>query len=562
MKKTVYIDLMESVMAAYTDEHIRAYTKSVIKNGIEEHGYPRLTANLGILIAHGRKTEYKDEFRKMMDMCCREIPVALGKNGWSAGNDFSVKEIVFCLLEIESAGIFEKTVTDGWRKYLSEIEPYKTYSVIASVPPERVNNWAAFGAASEQTRKYAGIGNESSFIENQIKSQLLSFDEKGMYRDPNEPMVYDYATRLQLATALYFGYDGESKKALEDELLKSADITLDMQSVTGEIPFGGRSNQFLHNETAYAALFEFYADIFKKRGDIKKAGKFKNAARIAVDSIMPWLKQGEIYHIKNCYANDSMFGCEKYAYFDKYMITTASWLYLAYAMADDGIEEVDCPAISKNYICETSHYFHKVMCKFGDYFVEFDTNADEHYDASGLGRIHKKGAPSAICLSVPFSGHPNYALDIENPSQFSVCPGIKTNDGYEYTFSPQAEYKLVEKNIQDQFIRLKFEIKTESGTTLYETFTISDGGVEINASGEGEIEILFPMFEFDGKNHTNISVSEKSAVISYKGYKCIYSTDSIITDKKTVYANRNGHYNAAAAIGNNSVLLKIEIVKE
>lgn len=153
-------------MAAYTDEHIRAYTESVIKNGIEEHGYPRLTANLGILIAHGRKTEYKDEFRKMMDMCCREIPVALGKNGWSAGNDFSVKEIVFCLLEIENAGIFEKTVTDGWRKDLSEIDPYKTYSVIASVPPERVNNWAAFGAASEQVRKYAGIGDESSFVEN------------------------------------------------------------------------------------------------------------------------------------------------------------------------------------------------------------------------------------------------------------------------------------------------------------------------------------------------------------------------------------------------------------
>lgn len=86
-----------------------------------------------------------------------------------------------------------------------------------------------------------------------------------MYRDPNEPMVYDYVTRLQLAVALYFGYDGESKKALEEELLKSAEITLNMQSVTGEIPFGGRSNQFLHNETAYAALCEYYANVLKNR---------------------------------------------------------------------------------------------------------------------------------------------------------------------------------------------------------------------------------------------------------------------------------------------------------
>ena len=79
-----------------------------------------------------------------------------------------------------------------------------------------------------------------------------------MYRDPNEPMLYDFVTRLQLAVSLYYGYDGESRESLEQMLLKSADITLDMQSVTGEIPFGGRSNQFLFNEAAFAA---FYDDI-------------------------------------------------------------------------------------------------------------------------------------------------------------------------------------------------------------------------------------------------------------------------------------------------------------
>ena len=42
------------------------------------------------------------------------------------------------------------------------------------------------------------------------------------------------------------------------------------------------------------------------------------------------------------------------------------------------------------------------MLKFGEYFAEYDTNADFHYDANGLGRIHRLGAPSAICLSVPF----------------------------------------------------------------------------------------------------------------------------------------------------------------
>ena len=56
-------------------------------------------------------------------------------------------------------------------------------------------------------------------------------------------------------------------------------------------------------------------------------------------------------------------------------------------------------------------------------------------------------------------------------------------------------------------------------------------------------------------------MSEKNAAVSYKGYKCVYLTDGIIVDKKAVYANRNGHYNAAAACGKNKVTLKIGIIK-
>lgn len=557
--KKLYIDLMEAVAGAYTAEHIREYTLSVIKNGLSEHGFPRLTANLGILIAHGRKTEFKNDFHKMMDLCCKEIPVALQKNGHSVGNDFSVKEIVLCLLEIEKAGIFEKRITDGWRSKLSKINPYTTYSVIAQVPPKRIGNWAAFGAASEQLRKYAGIGNENAFIENQIESQILSFDENGMYRDPNEPMVYDMVTRLQLAVALYFGFDGKCRRELEDILIKSADITLYMQSVTGEIPFGGRSNQFLHNETFYAALCEFYADALNKRGDVKKAGMFKRAATIAAESIIPWLNENDIHHIKNQYSVGSKYGCEDYAYFDKYMATTASWLYLAYIMADDSISEINCPSEIGGYICETTKWFHKVFCNFGGYFVELDTNADPHYDASGIGRIHKTGAPSAICLSVPFCENPNYEIDISNQSAFSVCGGIKTKNGYVYAFDSQTEYRIIKQKITDTFVQIKFECKQKDGIAFYETCTVSDSGVEVTVEGEGELEILFPIFDFDGKYYTEKSVFEKRVQITYNGYICRYVTNGIIKEKNTVYANRNGHYKAAAACGKNSVSLKIDI---
>lgn len=559
LDKDIYIGLMETVLEAYSDEDIKDYIENVAKNGLTEHGFPRLTANLGILVAHGKKLEYKDSLRRMMDLCCKEIPIALDKKGGNVGNDFAVKEIVFCLIEIEKANIFDKTVTVAWRKELEKIEPHKTYSVIAPVPPVRINNWAAFGAASEQLRKYAGIGNESAFIENQIKSQLFSFDKNGMYRDPDEPIVYDLVTRLQLAVALYFGYDGESRVKLEEELLKSAEITLDMQSVTGEIPFGGRSNQFLHNEAFYAALCEFYADFLKKRGKLDKAGQFKCAARIAIESIVPWLKEGNIHHIKNAYPRESEFGCEDYAYFDKYMITTASWLYLAYVFSDDDIDEIDCPALVKKSICETSDHFHKVMCRYNDYFIEIDTNADVHYDANGIGRVHKRGVPSQICLSVPFCKNPNYKIDIKNPSGFSVCAGIKTESGYVYAFDTVVKYKLIEKSVTDEYVLVKFECKTGIGVKFYQTYILSDNGIEILASGNGELKIVFALFDYDGKQKTNIFLNEKSAVVTYKGNKCVFSASSAITDLNQVYANRNGHYKAMEATGTDIVSLKIEM---
>ena len=53
--KEKYIELMEKALSAYTDEHIQRYFNDVKTNGLTEHGFPRLTANIGILIAHGRR---------------------------------------------------------------------------------------------------------------------------------------------------------------------------------------------------------------------------------------------------------------------------------------------------------------------------------------------------------------------------------------------------------------------------------------------------------------------------------------------------------------------------
>lgn len=375
-----------------------------------------------------------------------------------------------------------------------------------------------------------------------------------MYRDPDEPMVYDLVTRLQLMAALRFGYDGEGKKDLIKNLIKSADISLKMLSTTGEFPFGGRSNQFIHNETFYAAACEFYASFFKEMGDVKKAGMFKRAARLAIECAWRWLlSDSAIHHIKNYYPTDSLCGCEKYAYFDKYMITAGSWAYIAYLMADDSIEEVEISSENKNYVCETSNYFHKVFCKFGAYFAEFDTEADPHYDGSGLGRFHKCGLPSALCLSVPFAKKTNYLIDIENVSGLSICGGIKRDDEYICICNNDIKYKLIKKEITDDFLRVKFDC----GGLFKEIYTISDYGLKIEVCGEGDLILNLPVFEFDGKDYTDITVLPMSVEVLYKEGRCQYVTDRKIEDTTEIYANRNGHYRRFVVTGKNNIFINI-----
>ncbi len=561
MEKQRYLDLAEKVLGAYTADDIRLNTKDAEERGIYEHGFPRLTACLGILAAHGRAKEYKDDFLKMMTLCCEQIPTALQRNGGAVGNDFSVKEIVLCLLEVENAGIFDKPVTEKWRANLAKIDPYAAYTAVAvrmRERGERVHNWAAFSAASEQLKLYAGIGGDRRFIDEQIASQLEWFDENGMYRDPAEPILYDFMTRLQLCVAIYFGYDGRHRAALLETLLKSAELTLDMQSVTGEIPFGGRSAQFLFNEACYSALCEFYAELFNRSGNTEKAGLFKSAAAQAAQSVTSYLTHEKISHIKNRFDPHEGFGCESYAYFDKYMITAASNLYLAYAMANETIAEKSGSSHCKNGIFQTSAHFHKIMCRRDDYFIEIETKADGHYDANGLGRVHKKGAPSAICLSVPFAKEPNYRINGKNPSFLSVAARAQTENGSINTSDPDVRYTLIESS-EDGRAFVKFLCVAENGAHIEQSFAVGAGGVTVEAEADGQVEIMFPMLSFDGERYARHMVGEKQASVLYAGWCCRFLTDGTIGRESAFYENRNGRYAVFYATGEGHVSLKIEI---
>ena len=553
-ERSSYIDLMEKVLSAYSNEHIDRYFNDVKTNGLKEHGFPRLTANIGILIAHGRRTDLTSRFIEMMNFCCQQIP------GVKAANDFSVKEIIFCLQELEKAQAVSPEKINEWKALLRTINPYTCYNVYAKDENHTVHNWAAFTMVSEYMRQIMGLTDSyKDFIDLQAYSQLRLLDENGMYRDPNEPMVYDLVTRGLFAIMLHENYNGKYKKEWQQALDKSAIPTLKMQSVTGELPYGGRSNQFIHNESHIAIMMEYYAGEFARKGDMATAGKFKAGVNRALENISEWLNKKPISHVKNRFPISSKYGCEHYAYFDKYMITAASFLYVAYRFCDPAIPAVELNDKQGDTWLSSDH-FHKLFMRAGDYFAEYDYRADVHYDASGLGRLHKKGAPGAICIAAPGTDQPVYTTDIKSAARFAITPEVYSNGKWLSGTSTNAVHKVVKHTAKGETASAEILCRWVNGPQIKTAYLLDKDGMHITAEGDSEVGLLLPAFKFDGKEKAEITNSGNTLSIKYQNWICRYQvTGGVIRAAGKTGCNRNGHYRLFRAEGKKRFSVDITI---
>jgi hypothetical protein len=267
-----------------------------------------------------------------------------------------------------------------------------------------------------------------------------------------------------------------------------------------------------------------------------------------------WLSRDPIRHVKNRFPTETKYGCEKYAYFDKYMITTASHIFSAYMICGDSIESGkfdDSPAD-----LETSDHFHKLFLRAGGYSLEFDTYGDPHYDSSGLGRVHRYGAPSAICLTLPCADEPNYRVDSDEKFRASLCPG-KISDG-EIFFACDSEepVKIISHGHgeRDAFALLEY------AEGLAGEYSVSADGVAIKITGDGTVIHMLPIFSFDGESETEISVRDGIIEVSYLGWVCKYKTSGAIRETNIVARNRSGYYKIFFAESEAELEIRIEIL--
>ena len=165
VSKSDYLDFMEAAVNAYSDERLVSYQAEAERDGVQEHGFPRLAANLAILVANGRLAAKRDLAQKMMDVACRDAckgPMP-PKSG---GNEFSVKELSIALEEVEKRKTFPSSLVGRWREALASVDAERCYSYgKLEVNKTRAYNWVVFACASEQARRRRGLGGDAGFVE-------------------------------------------------------------------------------------------------------------------------------------------------------------------------------------------------------------------------------------------------------------------------------------------------------------------------------------------------------------------------------------------------------------
>jgi hypothetical protein len=516
----------------------------------------RFVGALGGLMLQGRCLDLADNGIRALTAAAGDLYAASQKP--VKGSEFYGKELMLGYVALKDR--VDEATLKLWKKHLGGFDPDKTYEVVLSkLPAAELHNYTTFALAGEQAKKRHGLADNTDFIERHLATQLSRFNRFGMYYDPANPMTYDAVPRMNLSLLMFFGYDGPQRAALEEMLRRGALTMLLTMSTTGECPFGGRSNQQNFNEPTAALLFEYEAARLKRAGDAELAGVFKRAAHLAVLSVKRWLDLRPVSFVKNEFPSSTQHGRQKgYGFYGVYSLLIASQLGLARLVSDPEIEERPVPWERSAYVFRLDDDFHKVFASAGSYHLEIETRADFHYDATGLGRLHRAGVPTETALSTPIVPKPEYIVSTpEAPRAIAIGPGWESRGRVQWLSDLSSEIEKVEFEVLNEKPEsVKFRIVYvigKAGDEVVETYELDGRGLtagwEIRpGTGEprGGIRVQMPLLLTDGRHESKLRPGKSSFEVECQGhvYKVVCQAPPGVEAAFESFTapNRNGIY--------------------
>ncbi|MCK4591803.1 MAG: hypothetical protein KAT86_08620, partial [Candidatus Latescibacteria bacterium] len=244
--------------------------------------------------------------------------------------------------------------------------------------------------------------------------------------------------------------------------------------------------------------------------------------------------------------------------YDVYSLLAANLFGVAYLMADDRIGEWPCPFERGGYVVELPEDFHKVFATCQGYHIQIDTRGDHAFDATGLGRLHRIGAPSELALSSSIVSVPKY--DVAVPSfcrSVAIGPGWQDTKGEWHYLADYGDkitsvaVERIKETVEEVIFRVIYSGKLGSARSLIEHFRLSHKGLEIQDELQGDVQAVrgcVPLLYTDGLIPADIERQPWGFRVRYAGW--IYEVLCRESDLKMgieegLAPNRNGIYRIA-----------------
>jgi hypothetical protein len=525
---------------------------------------PRFVSSAAVLIAMGRCTEYLDTVCRAMAYCCKRLA---HRKANDMSPDFWTRELMtadMCL-----TGIAPADLQQAWREDLSQLDCEKTYHFVDPTHGKKLHelhNWAIYASGGEALREMAGLGPQDrrylwgrEYFDMYMEPQLDHMTDMGMYRDPGDPITYDITTRLQFTIPLAYGFQSKLRDTYVELQRRGSLTALLFAEADGYVPFGGRSAGFQFQEIILSAIFELEAQRYKTTNP-KLAGAFKRQAHRSAMATQRWLADMEpLRHIKNGFDPDTRHGTDAYGQYSVYTLLTSSFLGLSAMFADDSIAEAPTPAELGGYAIELKPAFNKIFAATHSSHVEIDTCADQHYDATGIGRVHFAGTPIEMVLGMPFAAnHPKYNFapgTHHAPMPIAIAPTWQTRDGW-ITLAAMAKGDVTHNTQITQQSSEKVELTIEykhpkSHSQVHESLTLLPDALkiqtQINVSNKPAKHVVYqvPVLVTDGMSQSHITLHDGSLQGVYMEHRWAVTWDATqakATLGSDTFANRNGVY--------------------
>jgi|APSaa5957512622_1039677.scaffolds.fasta_scaffold03494_3 hypothetical protein len=513
------------------------------------HAQTRFLGGLGHLIAAGRCLDLVETCIQIYEERLLHLDqVQLAPEFW-------VKEMVYAHAALRDRVSEERRQRweEAWRNH----DPWTSY-VAAKEGVVGNYNLAVFALAGEFFKQRYGLGGDGGIVGGAIRYLARDFTPWGMYRDPSDPMTYDLVVKQQLDMIRHRGYAGEHAGWIDEICRRGAISSLLMQSSTGQMPFGGRSNQFHFVEAHFACLCESRAAFYKTAGDELTAGIFKRAGRRAVQMTLPWILEMEPFrHTKQGFHPELGHGVDSGGPYSVYGSLAASLLGAAYHLADEDIEEETTPAEMGGFAFALWPAFHKVFASCGGYHVEVDTRADREKDGTGLGRLQRIGVRSEIALAGSISPDATFSFGVERPTvSLAIGPVWWDSEGRERRladFSDEisdVEFTVLREMPEEVAFEVRYTGELGGCCELTESYVLSDRGLEYAVRCEPKPErlhLLVPVILTDGEVEGEFIEEKDHLRVDYRGsiYRINLRPDAewVLRDDPPA-ANRNALYRA------------------